>query len=157
MSYTSRLMVLAAATAAIIVPARADSTSNRVTLANMGTFSVGFTVSAKTTKGSDATEYEVMIYRKTLEPARFTRPAQGELVRVMQTGRNFGFEGVRGVKVKRVGSDLLVFRFTATPEEVSQLSFEVGFPEYAVFNGKRQWMPSADFYYLDLKDFAVKK
>ncbi|MGC4047142.1 MAG: hypothetical protein QM758_25375 [Armatimonas sp.] len=157
MNITSRLMLLAAASAAMILPARADYTSNRVTPENMGTFSVGFTVSARTTKGSDTTEYEVIIHRKALDYARFMKPNQGEVVRILQTDKNFGFEGVRPVKFKRVGTDQLIFRFNATPEEVSRMSFEVGFPNYAIYNGKRQWMPSADFYYLDLKDFAVKK
>ncbi len=154
MNLPPTLTALVVATA-IALPALAASISIHVTPKNIGTHPVGFTVTTAP-KGKD-TQFEITVTRKeAMDPIRFARPMDGSLVRVEQTPNSFGFTGVRGIKKESLGDDKMRFRFTATPAEVKRLSFEIGFQSYATFEGKRQWMPSADFYYLHLKDFTSR-
>ncbi|MGC4042422.1 MAG: hypothetical protein QM758_01305 [Armatimonas sp.] len=150
---TRRILTGLVIAAAFALPALAASVSTPVTPKNIGTHLVGFTITTAP-QGKD-TRFEITVTRKdSFDPLRFAKPMGGELVRVEQTPNSFGFTGVRNVKKESLGDNKIRFRFTATPTEVKHLSFEIGFPNYAMFDGKLQWMPSANFYYLHLRDFA---
>ena len=151
---TSFLTVVAVGV--LFLPALAASISIHVTPANLTAYPIGFTVSAKAI--GKTTEYEIVLtWKTTMDPVRFVHPMDGGLVRVAQDKISFGFEGVRSVKKESLNKDRVRYRFRATAAEVSRLSFEVGYPAYTTVAGKRQWMPSADFYYLHLRDFLPKE
>jgi hypothetical protein len=156
---TTRSLTVAAVVTALALPAFAASSSFQVTPANITSHPIGFKIGASPVDGTEKkTEYEVVLTRKKgMDPVRFAHSMGGGLVRVTQSASSFGFEGVRYAKKESVDKDTIRCRFTATPAEVSRLSFEIGFPEYITVKGKRQWMPSADFYYFHLRDFTPRK